>query len=143
MFPAENTVQKIYPARQRIGSNHLKFSTILSFAQFSVSKMGVFQQAVIWYKIQCNLFYFFFLFYLFFLFFDSYQITIPLLRSYFIGGLLERTSCKNTLLGSFKYLFQTYVARRNDCRRRCVVRRRNICCYCLCSGTSRRESLYL
>ena len=37
--------------------------------------------------------------------FYSYQITIPLLRSYFIGGLLERISCKNTLLGPVKYLF--------------------------------------
>ena len=40
MFPAENTVQKIYPVRQRIGSNHLIFSTISSFTQFSVSEMS-------------------------------------------------------------------------------------------------------
>ena len=84
------------------------FSTISSFTKFSVTKMNEsFNKPSYGTKYSVTSFIIIIFFSILFicLFFYSYQVKIPLLRSYFMGGLLERTSCKNTLLGSFKELF--------------------------------------
>ena len=70
------------------------FSTISSFTKFSVTKMNESFNKLSYgtkYSVTCFIIFFSFLF--IYLLFYSYLITIPLLRSYFMGGLLERTSC--------------------------------------------------